>query len=147
MNLIGHEKHVPEAIVVRRSDRHRQSLECRTDFDLPALPGEPSLVLDPAYFVLGSILHGWQLFRNGPLTDLVATGWSLHPQSLMRPLQVVDLATAVERFLTMLKVLESGSSQHFKGQSPMKALVFSLGLGMVRPTVADTYAQSKQPYG
>ena len=145
--LVSHEEHVPEAINGGRFDRHLHSLECRADFDVPGLPGEPSLVLDPAYFVLGPILHRWQLIRKGPRTDLVPTGWNCHPQGLVGPFQVVDFAPAVESFLTMPKVLKNGSSQHFKGQDSMKALVFSLSLGMVKPAVADTYAQSKQPYG
>ena len=145
-DFICHEKHVPEAIGATWSDCHLHSLERRADLDFLALPAEPSLVLDPAYFVLGPILHGWQLIRKGPVTDMVTTSWSCHPQGLVGPFQVVDFAPAVESFLTMPKVLESGSSQHFKGQGPMKALVFSLSLGMIRPTVADTYAQSKQPY-
>ena len=117
-NLIGHEEHIPEPIGAGRPYGHRQSLKGGADFHLPALPGEPALVLDPAYLVLRPILHRGQLFREWPVTNIVATGWSCHSQGLMEPLQVVNSAPVIEGLLAMYQVSEGGSSQHFSFQGP-----------------------------
>ncbi len=83
--FIGHEEHIPKSIGAGGPYGHRQPFKGVADFHFPPLPREPSLVLDPAYLVLGSILHRWQLFRKWPVAGLITAGWRRHSQGLMRP--------------------------------------------------------------
>jgi hypothetical protein len=134
---MGHKEDISEAIGVGRPDGHRQSFEGSADLHAPALPGNPALVLYPAYFVFRPILPRRQLFRKRLVTNMVATGWSRHSQGPLGPLQVVDSSPAVKSLLTVLHVSEGGTSQHFGFQGPMEAFVFALSLGTVRPTMTD----------
>ena len=127
---VGAEEDAPAAVAVEGADA--DALAAKGLGHLPQSPLEAHVVLaggDGAHDVTLAILRGrqppWHRARARP----VAAGRHFEVERLVRPLEVVDLAPAVEGALHLGQVMEAPQREHLLGERAMEALVLAAALG------------------
>jgi hypothetical protein len=146
-NNMGHKEGIPNSILRCRSQGNRKSAESFGYFEKASSKGQFSFSLDFADLVTLPVLDRWQDLRERPRTDLVAAGWCSIVKGLMRPFKIVDVTPSIESLLAMGDITEDCTLQYFGFQGAVKPFVFTLGLRMAGPAMANRDSQTHQPDG
>src|SRR5436305_265750 len=144
-DLMTSEMDVVDSVFSSRSHRHRITAKCSAHLKLAVAKRDFAVGLHLANLIDDSILERRQLLRERSVADLITTRRHGHAQSFMRSLVIITMTPLIKTALHAFKVAKAAVCQQLDFQSPMKALVLALGLGMVRPTVADGNSQPQQP--
>src|SRR4029077_20752479 len=144
-DALSTEEDLPESVLIGWPQGDGMSREGLWQLDVVPLEGDPSLLLDFAYQVVGGVGDRRQMLGHGARTRLIAAGRGFPGEACVVTHVVVDVALALEGALTFLDVAEGSLAQHFGFEAGMEALVLAHGLGKVGPAVADGDAQTDEP--
>src|SRR3954454_24679259 len=104
-----------------------------------------ALVSHSPYQHLGCVIDGRGHLRVRPVTWPVAADRWLQTAGLVRTLKVIDRSPTVEGSLRLIEVAMRRTLQKLRFQGAVKALLFALGLRMVRLAMADGNPELQQP--
>jgi|TARA_Y100000310_G_scaffold286716_2_gene311128 hypothetical protein len=97
----GVEEDIPHTIGGGRSEGNWVAPERIAHFESTALEGDFALILDSTYKVARAVLGGLEGLRERLVADVISSCRSLHAQSFVGTLQVIDRPPVVESGLAL----------------------------------------------
>src|SRR5437762_3361701 len=137
------EVHVEHAVLVQASTQCYGLTDQRlAHAQLVSSEADAPAVDDTTHDVVRPVFNVEQPAGHRAWAGRVAAGGGLHPDGLVRALEVVDVAPAAEVPLSVFQILEAPPQQHFGAHRAVEALVLAVGLRMQRTAVAQAHAQA-----